>query len=175
MNREKKNQEIDYLKNELKNYKSIFIAGYSGLTVEKFNLLRKELRENGILIKIFKNTLSRLAIKNTYADDLSGYLDGPNFLLLSNEPSICAKLLSKYEKENADNIEIKAGYYEAALDKSKIIILASLPSKEVLIGRFVSVIKSPQTRLVFALKYPQIKLLQVLSAINLKRSADAKL
>jgi large subunit ribosomal protein L10 len=170
VNREKKNQEIEHLKNELKNYKSIFIAGYSRLTVEKFNLLRKELRENGVFIKIFKNTLSRLAIKNTYANDLLEYLDGPNFLLLSNEPSICAKLLSKYAKENADNIKIKAGYYESVLDASKIIILASLPSREVLIGKFIFVVKSPQARLVFALKYPQIKLLQVLSALKLKKS-----
>ena len=171
MNRDKKEQEINFLKDGLKNYASIVIASYSGLNVEKFSQLRKDIKSNGSLLKVFKNTLSLIAFKDTYAGVLSDYLEGPNFLLLTNDPSDSAKVLLKFIKDNPDNIEIKAGYYKDILDKNQISILAALPPKEILVGKFISILKSPGERFVFALKYPQIRLLRVLEAIKMKKSA----
>ncbi len=171
MNRTKKEQEINFLKDSLKNYTSIIIASYSGLNVEKFSQLRKDIKPAGSLLRVFKNTLSLIAFKDTYAGVLSDYLEGPNFLLLTNDLSKSAKVLLKFIKDNPDNIEIKAGYYKDILDKNQIAILAALPPKEILIGKFISILKSPAGRFVFALKYPQIRLLQVLKAIKMKKSA----
>ena len=171
MKKEKKNEEISSIKEAVINSKGIFISYYAGLSVEKFNALRDEISANNSILKVSKNTLTGIAFKDTYAGALKDYLKGPNFLVLTNNDAQgCAKVLSKFAKENPDSIKIRAGFYESFLDQDKILVLATLPSKEVLISKFIFIIKSPQVRLVFALKYPQIKLLQVLSALTLKKS-----
>ncbi|MCL4497533.1 MAG: 50S ribosomal protein L10 [Deltaproteobacteria bacterium] len=171
MKKEKKNQEIEFLKQNLNNSQGIFISKYQGLNVEKFSLLRKEMRSHGALLKVFKNTLSRIAFKQTYAEAISGHLEGPNFLIFTNDPMASSKALLKFAQENPENIEIKAGYYQTILDKSRITTLATLPSKDILISRFISVIKSPEVRLVFTLRAPVVNLIRILQAVEAKKSA----
>ena len=171
MKKERKNQEIESLKHNLETNQALFISRYQGLNVEKFSLLRRQMRGTGALLKVFKNTLSKIAFKQTYAESLSEFLDGPNFLVFTNDPLAGSKVLSKFAQENPDNIEIKAGYYQTVLDKSAIITLATLPTKDVLIARFMSVIKSPEIRLVFTLKSPVIKLIRTLQAVEATKTA----
>ncbi|MDA8402391.1 MAG: 50S ribosomal protein L10 [Deltaproteobacteria bacterium] len=171
MKKDRKNQEIESLKHNLEVNQAVFISRYQGLTVEKFSLLRRQMRGTGALLKVFKNTLSKIAFKQTYAESLSEFLDGPNFLVFTNDPLAGSKVLSKFAQENPDNIEIKAGYYQTVLDKVAIITLATLPSKDVLIARFMSVIKSPEIRLVFTLRSPVIKLIRTLQAVEAAKSA----
>ncbi len=171
MKKERKNQEIESLKHNLETNQALFISKYQGLNVEKFSLLRRQMRGTGALLKVFKNTLSKIAFKQTYAESLSEFLDGPNFLIFTNDPLAGSKVLSKFAQENPDNIEIKAGFYQTVLDKSAIITLATLPTKDVLIARFMSVIKSPEIRLVFTLKSPVIKLIRTLQAVEATKTA----
>ncbi len=171
MKKDRKNQEIESLKHSLETNQAVFISSYQGLTVEKFSLLRRQMRGTGALLKVFKNTLSKIAFKQTHAESLSAFLDGPNFLVFTNEPLAGSKVLSEFAQENPDNIDIKAGYYQTVLDKSAIITLATLPSKDVLIARFMSVIKSPEIRLIFTLRSPVIKLIGTLQAVEAVKSA----
>ncbi len=172
MKKDRKNQEIELLKHNLESNQALFIGKYQGLTVEKFSVLRKQMRTSGALLKVFKNTLSKIAFKKTHVDSLSEFLEGPNFLVFTNDPLAGAKALSKFAEENPENIEIKAGYYQTVLDKKAVITLATLPSKDILIARFISVIKSPEIRLVFALKAPVIKLIRTLRAVEAKTAAS---
>jgi large subunit ribosomal protein L10 len=171
LKKDRKNQEIEFLKHNLEANQAVFISRYQGLTVEKFSLLRRQMRSTGALLKVFKNTLSKIAFKQTHAESLSEFLDGPNFLVFTNDPLAGSKALSKFAQENPDNIEIKAGYYQTILDRSAIITLATLPSKDVLIARFMSVIKSPEIRLVFTLRSPVIKLIRTLQAVEAAKTA----
>lgn len=165
MKKEKKNQEIDELKQNLVDNQGVFISRYQGLNVEKFNLLRKDIRSHGAKLKVYKNTLGKIAFKGTYAEDLSGFLEGPNFLVFTNEPASSAKALSKFARENPENIEIKSGYYQIILDNAAINTLATLPSKEVLVAKLASMLKSPAVRLVFTLNYPVVNLVRTLKAL----------
>ncbi len=169
MKREKKNQEIEVLKKSLLDNKGLIISKYSGLSVDQFNLLRKEIRSHGASLRVYKNTLSRIAFKGTYAESLSEHLEGPNFLVFTDDPTSTAKVLSRYADEKPENIEIKAGYYEVVLDKAGIKTLATLPSKEILIGKLVSILKSSQVRLVFTLKFPVINFIRTLKAFEAKK------
>jgi len=171
LKKERKNQEIESLKHNLEINQAVFISRYQGLTVEKFSVLRNRMRGTGAMLKVFKNTLSKIAFKSTHAESLAEFLDGPNFLVFTNDPLAGSKVLSKFAEENPENVEIKAGYYQTILDKSAIITLATLPSKEVLIARFMSVIKSPEIRLVFTLKSPLIKLIRTLKALETMKTA----
>jgi large subunit ribosomal protein L10 len=171
LKKDRKNQEIESLKHNLEANQAVFISRYQGLTVEKFSLLRRQMRATDSLLKVFKNTLSKIAFKQTHAESLSEFLDGPNFLVFTNDPLAGSKVLSKFAQENPDNIEIKAGYYQTVLDKGAIITLATLPSKDVLIARFMSVIKAPEIRLVFTLRSPVIKLIRTLQAVEAAKTA----
>ena len=171
MKKERKSQEIEFLKQSLESNQAVFIGKYQGLTVEKFSFLRKQTREAGAKLKVFKNTLSKIAFKGTHVESLSEFLNGPNFLIFTNEPLASSKVLSKFAKENPDNIEIKAGYYQTVLDKAAIDTLATLPSKDILIGRFISIIKSPEVRLVFTLKAPVVNFVRTLKALEAKKAA----
>ncbi len=171
MKKERKSQEIEFLKQSLESNQAIFIGKYQGLTVEKFGFLRKQTREAGATLKVFKNTLSKIAFKGTHVESLSEFLNGPNFLIFTNEPLASSKVLSKFAKENPDNIEIKAGYYQNILDKAAINTLATLSSKDVLIGRFISIVRSPEVRLVFTLKAPVVNFVRTLKALETKKTA----
>ena len=171
MKKERKNQEIEFLKQNLESHNTVFIGKYQGLTVEKFGFLRKQTRESGAILKVFKNTLSKIAFKGTHVESLSEFLNGPNFLIFTNEPLLSSKVLSKFAKDNPDNVQIKAGYYQTVLDRAAIDTLATLPSKDVLIGRFISVVKSPEVRLVFTLKAPLVNFVRTLKALEEKKSA----
>lgn len=171
MKKEKKTQEIESLKQSLGDNQGLLISKHYGLSVEKFNLLRKEMRKHGALLKIVKNTLSRIAFKQTYAEAVSDHLEGPNFFVFTNDPMTSAKALVKFAQENPANIEIKAGYYQAVLDVAAITVLATLPSKEVLIARFIYTVKFPQVRLIFALSAPVVSLIRTLRAVETKKSA----
>ena len=57
---------------------SVVLVKYSGLTVEQDTRLRKELRENGIVYKVYKNTMMNFAFKGTPCEELSSHLEGPN-------------------------------------------------------------------------------------------------
>lgn len=172
MKKEKKNQEIEFLKQSLNENQGVFISKYHGLNVEKFSLLRKEMRSHGALLRVFKNTLSRIAFKQTYVESISNHLEGPNFLIFTNDPMASSKALLKFAQENPENIEIKAGYYQTILDKSGITTLATLPSKDILIARFISVVKSPEVRLIFTLRAPVVNLIRILQAMKTKKSTQ---
>lgn len=172
MKKEKKNREIESLKQSLNDNQAIFLSEYKGLSVEKFNLLRKEIKGHNAFLKVFKNTLSRIAFKETYADAISSHLEGPNFLIFSNDPMASSKALLKFAKENQANIEIKAGYYQTVLDKARITILATLPSKEVLISRLMYTMKYPEIRLIFALRAPVVNLIRVMQALQKQKSGQ---
>lgn len=169
MIKEKKNNEIEFLKQSLQNNEGLFIGKYEGLSVQKFNLIRREIRSHGANLKVYKNTLSKIAFKGSYAEPLSEHLEGPNFIVFTNDPASSAKALLKFAQDNPANIEIKAGFYQIILDKEKIKTIATLPSKEALIAKFVSLLKSPQVRLVFALKYPIVNLARTLKALEVKK------
>ncbi len=166
MKKDRKNKEIELLKSNLESKQSIFISKYQGLDVEKFSLLRKEIRDSGGQLKVFKNTLSKIAFRQTHLEPLSEYLNESNFIVFTDDPHACSKVLSEFAQKNPENIEIKAGYYQAVLDKKAIIALAALPFKDVLIGRFISVIRSPEIRMVFALKMPILRLIRTLRAVE---------
>ncbi len=148
---------------------AVFLVDYQGLTVHEINELRKKLRENSVFFKVVKNTLLKLAFKESNRVELSfleEYLRGPNAILLSDDPVKAAKILSEFAREH-DQLEFKAGLAgKDFVDKEKIKQLALLPSKEELISKLLSLLVSPARKLMWALNMPSTQLVRVLSAIK---------
>ena len=86
----KKNYGEEMKKNFTAN-ESVMIAQYQGLNVNELDALRKELREKGILFKITKNRITKLALKDTPKKDLEKYFIGPTAAAISSDPLLQQK------------------------------------------------------------------------------------
>ena len=118
---------------------SAVVADARGVAVGDMTALRKQARENGVWMKIVRNTLARRAVEGTDYECLNDSFVGPTLIAFSNEhPGAGARIFRDFAKEN-DRFELKVAAFEGDLfDISK---LASLPTKEEAIARLMSVIK----------------------------------
>ena len=126
--------------------KSAVVVDYRGLTVEQDTKLRKNLREAGVQYKVYKNTMLRFAAKGTDFEKLDDLLEGPTALAVSKDDATApARVLFNFSKE-AKALELKGGIVEGEFyDATAIQEIASIPSKDVLIGRLLGSMQSPIT------------------------------
>ncbi len=124
--------------------KSAVVVDYRGLTVEQDTQLRKQLREAGVTYKVYKNTMIRFAAKRTEFEALEPNLEGPTALAVSKEDATApARVLAEFAKK-ADKLELKAGVVEGTYyDAKGIQVIATIPSREVLLGKLLGSIQSP--------------------------------
>ena len=122
----------------------VVLVNYSGLTVAQDTQLRKELREAGVVYKVYKNTMMNFAFQGTPCEELCKHLDGTNALAISKEDATApARILAKFAK-TAPQLELVAGVVEGTYyDEAGVNALASIPSREVLLGKLLGSIQSP--------------------------------
>ena len=127
---------------------SAVIVDYRGLTVEQDTILRKQLREAGISYKVYKNTLIKRAAEGTAFAALDADLEGPTALAVSKTDATApARVLAKFAK-TANQLELKAGVVEGTYyDQKGIQVIATIPSREELLGKLLGSIQSPITNL----------------------------
>ena len=137
---------IDEIKELLDGAQSAVAVKYLGITVEQDTRLRKELRENGVTYKVFKNTLIKRAADGTEFAALDPDLEGPTALAVSKTDATApARIVAKYAKE-VKPLELKGGVVEGAYyDKDAIQTIATIPSREELLGKLLGSIQSPIT------------------------------
>ena len=125
---------------------SAVVVDYRGLTVAEDTALRKQLREAGVTYKVYKNTMIRFAAKGTAFEALEPNLEGPTALAVSKTDATApARILAEFAKK-ADKLELKGGVVEGTYyDEKTINVIASIPSREVLLGRLLGSMQSPIT------------------------------
>ena len=123
---------------------SVVVVNYCGLTVEQDTRLRKEMRENGVVYKVYKNTMMNFAFKGTECESLCEHLEGPNAIAISKTDATApARIIAKFAKE-AKNLEMKAGIVEGAYyDAAGMQAISAVPSREELLGKLLGSIQSP--------------------------------
>ncbi len=172
MNRDSKEQLISELAGKLATAKAAFLADYRGLNVEKVNTLRGELRKAGVEYRVVKNTLLRLAAKDTGIECIEKYLEGPTAIaIVQDDPVAPAKVLSDFAKAN-DKFELKIGALDGkVLSVNDIKALSELPSREVLLAKVLGSLNAPASNFVGVLAAIPRSLVQVLAAIQDKKAA----
>ena len=123
---------------------SAVVVDYRGLTVEQDTQLRKKLRESEVSYKVYKNTMIRFAVKGTEFEALVPHLEGPTALAVSKTDATApARVLADFAN-TADKLELKAGVVEGTYyDEKGIQVIATIPSREVLLGRLLGSMQSP--------------------------------
>ena len=117
---------------------------YRGLTVAQDTELRKQLREAGVTYKVYKNTMIRRAAEGTAFAALDPHLEGPTAIAVSKtDATAAARILAEFAKK-ADKLEIKGGVVEGNYyDAKGMQVIATIPSREVLLGRLLGSMQSP--------------------------------
>ncbi len=157
---------IEHLLEKVNASPFLFVVDYTGLTVDKFEALRKLLRGAGAEMHVFKNTLVKKAAERAgYPSELGAALTGQS-AVVTGEKDVCAA--AKVMKTFADEFkkpQVKAGVLDGKyLDASGINALADLPSREVLLGQLLGVLQAPASTLVRLLNEPASSLARVLQA-----------
>ena len=125
---------------------SVVAVDYRGLTVAQDTELRKQLRAAGIVYKVYKNTMIRRAAEGTDYAALDPNLEGPTAIAVSKDDATApARMLAEFAKK-ADKLEMKGGIVEGTYyDAKGIQVIATIPSREVLLGRLLGSLQSPIT------------------------------
>ena len=137
---------VQEISEQIKDAQSVVVVDYRGLTVAEDTQLRKQLREAGVAYKVYKNTLVNFAIKGTDFESLSDVLEGPNaFAISTTDATAPARVIAKFAK-TASALEIKAGVVEGTFyDADGMKAIATIPSREELLSKFLGSIQSPIT------------------------------
>lgn len=139
---------VNEIAENIKDAQSVVLVHYSGITVEADTQLRKELREAGITYKVYKNTMMNRAFKGTACEALLPHLEGPNAVAISKDDATApARIIAKYAK-TAPTLKMLAGIVEGGYyDEAGVAALATVPSREELLGKLLGSIQSPITNL----------------------------
>ena len=142
---------------------------YQGLNVNELDALRKELRDKGILFKITKNRITKLAIKETPKKDLEKSFIGPTAAAISSDPISTAKILTKFAKSH-DKLKIVAGFMDGkVLDQKEVAIIATLPTLDEARAKIVGILTSPAQKILSILLAPGSKIANLARAKGLKK------
>ena len=140
---------IDEIKSKLDGAKSVVVIDYMGTTVEEATAMRKSLREANVDYAVYKNTLIAKAIEGTEFEGLKDILAGPSAIAVSKEDAVApARVLNKAMKDT-NKMSFKAGYVEGIkYDAAGLTAIATIPSREELIAKFMGSIQNPVSKFV---------------------------
>ena len=168
MSKESKKSYIEKMKKVFSSSEAVMIAQYQGLNVKELDALRKELREKGIIFKVTKNRITKIALKDSPCKDLEKYFNGPTAAAMSSDAITSAKILTKFAKSH-NKLKIVAGFMDGkVLDQKEVAIIATLPSLEEARAKIVGILAAPAQKLVSILLAPGSKIANLARAKSLK-------
>ena len=171
MTREEKNQELQSLTEKISELTSFYLADSSTLSVAKMNQFRGLCYEKDVQFKVVKNTLLKKALEASETDFESMYelLSGPTALMYSAEAKNSAVVLKQFREDNEKPV-LKGAFIDGSfyIGDDKIKELASLKSKEELLGDVIMLLQSPAKNVISALSSGGSKIAGVLQTLSEK-------
>jgi large subunit ribosomal protein L10 len=167
-----KTATVGEIKQKLTGSTAVILTDYRGLSVKEMQALRAKLREVGGEVKVYKNTLTELALRELALPPMDDLLQGPTlFTFAVGDPVAPAKALIDFAKEHKQ-LEVKGGFIDHRVVAADAIkALASLPSREELIAKLLRTMLNPMTGLVRVMNGPAGALARVLRAIADQKAA----
>lgn len=148
---------------------SAVAAEYRGLTVQQLSSLRSNARELGVYVRVVKNNLVKIAIKDTSLECMDSSLKGPLIFAFSkDELGAAAKLVNDFKKDNDLLKPVVMAVNGELIDVEKLSQIAALPNRDQAISMLMAVMKLPIEKFVRTLSAPNVKLVQTLSAYKMK-------
>lgn len=170
MDRTQKAEAVEWI-GKVFDENAVVVVANTGLTVAEMSELRGELRQAGANMKVVKNRLAKIAITGKPSEKIADLFKGPTAIAFSEDPVAAAKAVEKYAKKN-DKLVILGGAMGAeVLDEKGVKALASMPSREELLGSIVQAIMSPAASIVSAVTAPAGELASILETLEKREAA----
>ncbi|MFA4964069.1 MAG: 50S ribosomal protein L10 [Thermoleophilia bacterium] len=172
MLREKKEGVIAEVAELLAGTENLFVSDYRGLTVAELKELRDKLRQSGASFKVVKNTLGGIAADRSGREIVKGMLAGPTAVTFCGDDLVgAAKALAEFARTHPQ-LEVRGGVLASNLvDAAGVKVLASLPSRDVLIAQVVGTMAAPMTGLVTVLQGTISGFVRALDQVAQQRAA----
>ncbi|MBM4309712.1 MAG: 50S ribosomal protein L10 [Deltaproteobacteria bacterium] len=172
MSRHDREETVASLNAQLQRARAMYVFDYTGLNVDKITSLRRDIRGVGSEVKVAKNTLLKIAVKNTAFEPLCEHFVGQTAVaFIEGDPAQAAKTLTRFyndaKKENPDlRFTIRAGVLEnTLLSATQINQIGDLPGRDVLLAQLVGMLAAPIAGFVSVLSDIPRKFLRVLAAV----------
>jgi large subunit ribosomal protein L10 len=173
VDRAQKRELVTTLNEEWKESGVIVVAHYKGMTVAQMTDFRKRMKEAGGSVKVAKNRLAKLALKDTDVEAISDLLKGQTCVAYSEDPISAAKVSVKYSKENDKLVILGGAMGRTRLDSSGVKALADLPSLDELRGKLIGLMQAPAAKIARILNEPGGMLARVLAAKGAQEAKSA--
>lgn len=172
MPNEHKIEEVSEIKDRFARATAVILADYRGLTVKEMQALRTKLRESGSELRVYKNTLAQIAMRELALPDLGELLDGPTaFLFTFGDPVAPAKAVVDFAKDHKV-LTVKGGFIDSVVTSADgVVALASLPSREVLLAKLLSTMLNPIIGFARVLNGPVEAFARTVSAVADQKNA----
>ena len=158
MNKDEKNNYIEEMKVFFNKTNSILVTHYQGLTVKQIDELRSEMRKHGILFKITKNRITKLALAGSKFKKLENLFSGPTAVAFSDDAITSAKILTKFAKRNS-HLKIIGGIMEKEpLSAEDVEKIATLPTLDEARAKIVSILAGTAQKIISILLAPSSKI-----------------
>ena len=158
MNKSKKKTYIEEMKQFFSKTSSILVTHYQGLTVNQIDELRAEMRKHGILFKITKNRITKLALEGSKFKKLENLFSGPTAVAFSEDAIMSAKILTKFAKKNS-HLKIIGGIMEEEpLSVEDVEKIATLPTLDEARANIVGILTAPAQKIISILLAPGSKI-----------------
>ena len=158
MNKNKKKSYIEEMKVFFQKTSSVLITHYQGLTVKQIDELRSEMRKHGILFKITKNKITKLALEGSKYKKLENLFSGPTAVAFSEDAITSAKILTKFAKNNS-NLKIIGGIMEEEpLSLKDVEKIATLPTLNEARAKIDGILTAPAQKIMSILLAPGSKI-----------------
>ena len=170
--KEFKNQKIEYYKKQFENAKVAVVADYRGLSVEEITELRRGLQAQEADLTVTKNTLCKVAAKDSSFEVIGELMQGPTAIAFGYGDEVtAAKVLAKFIKENKKGEILGAVLEGKVLSANEAKQLASMPSKEELYAKILGSINSPASGIVYSVNGVMSALVRAIDAVAKQKSA----
>jgi|TARA_B110000263_G_C15250801_1_gene483988 large subunit ribosomal protein L10 len=158
ISKNKKKIYIEEMKNFFSKTSSVFVTHYQGLTVKQLDELKSEMRKHGVLFKVTKNRITKLALEGTKFKKLENLFSGPTAVAFSDDAISSAKILTKFAKKNS-NLKIIGGIMEdEPLSLEEVAKIATLPTLDEARAKIADILTTPARNIISILLAPGSKI-----------------
>lgn len=171
MDRAAKQALVTTLHGVFKDTGVLVVAHNNGMVAAQSADFRRKVKEAGGSVKVTKNKLAQLALKDTNSEQLSNLMKGPVILAYSKDPIAAAKAAVTYAKGNDKLVILGGAMGKTILDAKGVKALAELPSLDELRAKIIGLLNAPATKIARTVKEPGAKLARVIQAKASKEEA----
>ena len=166
LDRESKKTIVKEVHKKLETAQAVVLAEYRGVEVQGMTELRAKARQEGVYLKVMKNTLARRAVKDTPFESLTEHMHGPIAYGISEDPVSVAKVLTDFSKSN-DKFVLKVGAMtNQVMSPKDLLDLAKLPSRDELLSKLMGTLQGPIGTLVRVMNEVPNKFVRTLAAVR---------